>query len=292
VLKLLDRLEKLGVKVDRTDTADTADMPDTTRMNLYLSSLVAAVLQKTEVRREFGSNRNPGLTFGREVPALRVLENGICVDLYPQRRSMVDKQRVTIEAYLENAIKTLEFFAAGGHLEEAKLAYKNGLYGAAVVLSLLALDGFIWRALWGRKDMRLVGPDNKAHPFSSVDFVYQYGRKSRTDFPFPEQFDQMKIRNPDLFKQLRDSDSFLLRQAIKEGIIKPHEVDMVSRLRVLRNFCSHFNPYEKTLEQFQKSIEALGLARLHSFSDLKAVAEVTMKRTEELLTDWRSRVPV
>lgn len=261
-------------------------------MKLYADAITGAVIQKAEIRRVFGSNRTPEFLFGKQVPALLVRQKGICVDVYPQRRSLIDGQRHSIESYLENSIKVLEFSSAEQHLQEAKTALANGLNRAAIIISLLALDGFIWRVLWGKKDARVVGPDGKRHPISSVDFVYRYARKSDSDFPNPNQFKAMKERNRELFKELRDSDGYLLKHALSEGVVKPHEADTVRQLRIIRNFCAHFNPYEKTLAQYHEAVTSLGLDASVTFSKLDELAQLIIRQTEELLSAWKSRVSV
>lgn len=54
-------------------------------------------------------------------------------------------------------------------------------------------------------------------------------------YPNPEQYDNIKKSNEKSFKQLRDSDSFLLKQAVKLGAVKPDEARLVKKLRTMRN---------------------------------------------------------
>lgn len=289
VLRYLQQIQVLGIKVELTDTNAISE-PE--RMNLYSDAITGSVIQKAEIRRVFGSNRYPGTLFGKEVPALLVLEREICTDVYPQRRSLVDGQEQTIESYLENTIKALEFSPSEKYIKNAKDSLDHGLSHAAILYSLLALDGFIWRVLWGKKDSLLIGPDGRRHPFSSIDFVYRYSRKSEADFPYPEQFRSMKERNKGLFRELRDSDGFLLKQAVKEGFVNPHETDRVKKLRIIRNFCAHFNPFEKTLSQYRDAIISLGLDPPTSFSRLDAVAVLIVKHAENLVGSWKSRINI
>jgi hypothetical protein len=274
------------------DLVDTTRISDDERMKLYFDSVVGSVMQKAAIRRIFGSNKNPGLSFGRYTPALQVIQDGFCVDVYPQKRSIVDGQRKAILTYLESSLKTLEFHSPRRYLENARLSYEHQLHRSAVLHCLLALDAFIWRTLWGKKDIDWVGPDGRQYKHSSVDFVYSYSRKSREMYPFPEQFDTVKESNPKLFKKLRDSDSFLLGQAVKIGLVKPDEASIVKRLRTLRNYCSHFNPFEKTLEQFVKDIELLGLRRPTGPEDLKDLAQLSIEKTAKFLESWERRVVV
>jgi hypothetical protein len=289
ILRLLERARQLGIEVE---LVDTTRISDDERMKLYSDSIVGSVMQKAAIRRVFGSNRSPGTSFGRYVPALQVMKAGFCVDVYPQTRSIVDGQRKTILTYLESAVKALEFHSSERYLEYARLSFERKLHRATVLYCLLALDAFIWRTLWGRKDIDWVGPDGRRYRHSSVDFVYSYSRKEREMYPFPEQYDTIKKNNERLFKQLSDSDSLLLRQALKIGVVKPDEAALVKKLRTLRNFCSHFNPFEKTLERFNEDIESLGVQRPTNPEDLEELAQVAIGKTSELLDLWKNRVVV
>jgi hypothetical protein len=289
ILRLLEHAGQLGIEVE---LVDTTRISDDERMKLYFDSIVGSVMQKAAIRRIFGSNKNPGLSFGRYTPALQVIQDGFCIDVYPQKRSIVDGQRKTIPTYLESSLKALEFHSPQRYLEYAKLSCDHKLYRSAVLHCLLALDAFIWRTLWGHKDMDWVGPDGRHYTHSSVDFVYSYSRKSREMYPYPEQFDAIKKRNEKAFKQLRDSDALLLRQAVKIGLVKPLEASLVKKLRTLRNYCSHFNPFEKTLERFNEDVESLGLRRPSRPEDLQELAQLTIMKTSELLKLWENRVVI
>jgi hypothetical protein len=261
-------------------------------MKLYFDSIVGSVIQKAAIRGVFGSNRYPGTSFGKQVPALQVINAGICVDVYPQKRSIVDGQKETIMTYLESSLKALEFHSSRRYLEYAKLSFQHKLHRATVLYCLLALDAFIWSSLWGHKDIDWIGPDGRHYTHSSVDFVYSYSRKTREMYPYPEQYDALKKSNEKLFKQLRDSDSFLLSQAVKGGLVRPDEADLVKKLRTLRNFCSHFNPFEKTLERFNEDVESLGIRRPANAEDLEELAKLAIEKTHELLELWQKRIIV
>jgi len=194
--------------------------------------------------------------------------------------------------YLESSLKALEFHSCRRYLEDAKLSFQDKLHRPTVLYCLLALDAFIWRSLWGRKDVDWIGPDGHHYTHSSVDFVYSYSRKTREMFPYPEQYDILKKSDEKIFRQLSDSDSFLLRQAVKVGIIKPHEADLVKKLRTLRNFCSHFNPFEKTLEKFTEVVESLWVRRPSYAEDLEELAKLAIERASELLELWEKRVMI
>jgi hypothetical protein len=57
-------------------------------------------------------------------------------------------------------------------------------------------------------------------------------------YPYPQQYDSIKKSNEKLLKQLGDSDSLVLRQAVKIGLVKPDEAGLVKRLRTLRRNAS------------------------------------------------------
>jgi hypothetical protein len=95
-----------------------------------------------------------------------------------------------------------------------------------------------------------------------------------------------------MFRELRDSDSFLLRQAVKIGLVKPDEASLVRKLRTLRNFCSHFDPFEKTLESFNDAVESLGIRRPSGGEGLEELAKLAIEKTFELLERWEKRVVV
>jgi len=57
----------------------------------------------------------------------------------------------------------------------------------------------------------------------------------------------------------------------------------------VRDFCSHFNPFEKTLERFGKDVESLGLRKPANAEDLKELAKRSIEKTSELLELWQKR---
>ena len=289
ILRLLQRAKELGLEVE---IIDTNRMSEDNRMKLYFDSVAGSVNQKAAIRGVFGSRRNPGLSFGRSVPALQVMKGSVCVDVYPQKRSIVDGQWKTILTYLESSLKGLEFHSSRRYLEFAELSFQHKLHRATVLYCLLALDAFIWRTLLFRKDIDWIGPDGRRYKHSSVDFVYSYSRKTREMYPIPEQYDAIKKSNEKLFKQLSDSDLLLLRQAVKIGLVKPDEASLVKRLRTLRNFCSHFNPFEKTLERFNEDIESLGIRRPANAEDLEHLPRVAIEKTSQLIELWEKRVSI
>ena len=291
ILAILQELEQLGTDVEIVDTAGFSDNERTTA---YLDATVGAVIKQAAIRQIFGSKRNPGFRFGK-VPALLVYDKShtppICVDIYPQKQSMIDGARRSIESYLDNALKTLEPSAGYRHyIGRARLALQSNLGAAAIIYAVLAIDGLIWRALWGKSDIVWVGVDGRRRKWSSVDFVSQYAFRGPGDFPNPGQFEKLKEKNKRLFKKLRDSDSFLLGQAVRVGLVKDSERDTVEALRSIRNVVAHFSPYEVTLTRYRTSLQKLGITAQSSIGNMEEVAQIVVEKATFLLIVWESRL--
>ena len=294
VKRILDTLKRLQELKANVKIVDTAGYSDEERTHPYFDAITGAVIQRAAIRQVFGSKRMPAFLFGRQVPALLIYDEAytppICVDVYPQRRSIIDGTRRSIESYVDDALKTLELSAAYGHyLDEARLALENRLYRAAVLYAVLAIDGFVWRTLWGQKDITWIGVDDRHHKWSSVDFVYQYALRSRSDFTYPEQFEKLKEKNKSLFRKLKDSDSFLLGQAVKLGIVNDRDRELVRALRTVRNFCAHFNPYEVTVGLYRTALHKLGITDQPSFKEIEQVAKVAVEKATYILRSWTNQ---
>jgi hypothetical protein len=272
-------------------------LDDDERTRPYFDAIVGAVIQKAAIRQVFGSRRTAALVFGRQVPALLVYDTSytppICVDVYPQKQSIVDGTRRSIESYLNDALKTLEPSAGYRlYIGKAKQALQSNQSEAAVLYAVQAIDSFIWRVLWGQNDITWVGIDERRHKWSSVDFVSQYSLKPSRDFPNPEQLEMLEKNNKGLFKKLRDSDSFLLGQAVHLGIAQESEREVVKALRNIRNVCAHFSPYEVTLSRYRKALVKLGITVQPSFRDIEQVAQTVVERASSILTLWESRLNI
>lgn len=98
LLEKLKKAKKLDYKI-----IDTSKMSDTERSSAYANVIGPSVFNKYEVRRVFGTNRNSGVWFGKEQPALLV--QGDIWEIFPHRKNDKD---VTIEKFLENLAKSLE----------------------------------------------------------------------------------------------------------------------------------------------------------------------------------------
>jgi len=102
VLELLERLRRAGVRVKIHDTAGwSGEM----QMEHYLRAVFLSVRGKYGIRRGFGSARNPGWLFGRQVPALIVREANRDVDVYPHR---LGEKRVTILGFLRGLLSDIQ----------------------------------------------------------------------------------------------------------------------------------------------------------------------------------------
>ena len=287
--RYLSRLEEYGIQ---HEVLDIAGMTENEIFSIYLGAIVPSVMKKVGIRRVFGSRRQSAFLFGKQVPALLVYEDDVVVDVYPQIRRWAGRnEELTIEKFLEDLLKLTELSASELHMKEASRALAEGLPRLAILCCMFAIEAFIWRILWGRKDLELIWVDGKRHRISCVDFVYMYARKSKTDFANEEEFEKFKSSNQKLFDKLRTPDDFLVSRVVEIGIITGEESRAVKDLRIVRNFCSHFNPFEATLRRYREAVQRLGLS-IQPF-DKKSeneIASIALAKTKELLSVWRSRV--
>ena len=93
----------------------------------------------------------------------------------------------------------------------------------------------------------------------------------------------MKEKNKSLFRKLKDSDSFLLGQAVKLGIVKDRDRELVRALRTVRNFCAHFNPYEVTVSLYRTALHRLGITDQPSLREIEQVAKATVEKAASIL---------
>lgn len=101
IIELLDKLKK-SKKLDYR-MIDTSKLTDSQRMDAYGKVIGPSVFNKYEVRRVFGTNRQSGIFFGKEQPALLV--EGDIWDIFPHRKN---GKEITIVKFLENLMRTLE----------------------------------------------------------------------------------------------------------------------------------------------------------------------------------------
>ena len=95
--QVLGRLGEAGVEYR---IVDGSELSREEQEELYSRLAVTpSVRKRYRVRRIFGTNTQPGRYFGKEVPALVVLENGRAQDIYPheEERGKV----VTIKDYID-----------------------------------------------------------------------------------------------------------------------------------------------------------------------------------------------
>ncbi len=100
ILALLEKLKK-AKKLDYK-VIDTAEMSDSQRSKAYIDVIGPSVFNKYEIRRVFGTNRQSGVSFGKEQPALYVA--GDIWDVFPHRKN---GKVTTIESFLEHLMKSL-----------------------------------------------------------------------------------------------------------------------------------------------------------------------------------------
>ena len=98
ILRKLHKLSNKGYKIKIIDTAGwTNDM----LFEIYMSVVQLAIRRKFRLRKVFGTAREGGKYFGKEVASLLVYENDQLVDVYPK----IEKGRlITIEDYLKSII--------------------------------------------------------------------------------------------------------------------------------------------------------------------------------------------
>jgi hypothetical protein len=101
IFELLNKLKKKGMEITITDTAS---WNSSMLYETYLKAVTPSVYKRYSIRKVFGTTRESGRYFGRQVPALLVHENDSVIDVYPhdEKRSIV-----TIIEFLEELIAKL-----------------------------------------------------------------------------------------------------------------------------------------------------------------------------------------
>jgi len=101
IFKLLSRIKGKGVQVA---VIDTADWNRNMRYEIYLRCINPSVYKRYRIRNVFGTARESGRYFGRQVPALLVYENDDVIDVYPHD----EKRRIiSIGEFLEQLVEKL-----------------------------------------------------------------------------------------------------------------------------------------------------------------------------------------
>jgi hypothetical protein len=100
IRSVLTKLAKSG-KVE-LKVVETAKMTGAERFAEYARAIVPSIFNKYQVRKVFGTNRQSGIFFGREEPALLV--EGKRNDIYPHIK---DGKTITIEDFLQELTKEL-----------------------------------------------------------------------------------------------------------------------------------------------------------------------------------------
>jgi len=289
VKRYFSRLEEHGILCE---FKDISSKPQNEVYDIYSDAIVPSVMKKVGIRRVFGSKRQSAFLFGKQVPALLVYQDATVDDVYPQIRNWAERQElVTIERHLEDLLKLFELSVTKWYVVEASRALASSMPRYAVMCSMFALEAFVWRVLWGKQDLEVVWTDCKRHMISSVDFVYLYARKSKKHFSNREEFERYRELNKGLFDKLRNADDFLLSRAVAIDVISEAEACLVRDIRTIRNFYSHFNPFEATLRNFRETVQRLGLnIDLSDRQSESDVAKAVVVRTSELLSTWEKRV--
>lgn len=98
-------MEKIKEKGFGCEIIDTSNMSDEEIFRLYEKAWIPSVRKKYKIRTVFGSNRNPGFNFGKDVPALLVYEEekDYPTDVYPH---ISYGKLIEIEEFLKNKIET------------------------------------------------------------------------------------------------------------------------------------------------------------------------------------------
>jgi len=115
---LLEQLEQIGVS---WEAIETSKFSEEELSSLYFEAIRPAIYNKYPVRQVFGSKRNSGFMFGKEVPALVVYESGkdYPSDVYPHGTG---DRIVTIKVFLEDLLKKLERASLRGGRRRANKA--------------------------------------------------------------------------------------------------------------------------------------------------------------------------
>jgi hypothetical protein len=101
IFELLKQLEKRGIECEYVDTNG---LSHSSLQEIYIDAVTPSVRKKYGIRRVFGTRRQSGIFFGKQVPALLVYEahGRYPTDVYPH----VERGRtVTVEEYLRMMLR-------------------------------------------------------------------------------------------------------------------------------------------------------------------------------------------
>lgn len=101
ILSALDRLQKKDIPSTKIDVSK---MSEEQIGHTYIEATIPSVYRKYKIRQVFGSRKNSGWLFGKQVPALLVYddESKYPSDVYPH--DMHDRE-VTIEEFLDSLLE-------------------------------------------------------------------------------------------------------------------------------------------------------------------------------------------
>jgi hypothetical protein len=100
IFSLLKKCEEKGIEYK---IVDTKDMDDSDINGIYINACVPSVFKKYAIRKIFGTNRNSGVFFSKQVPALLVYEDNQIApsDVYPHEKG---KREIEIVDFLKNLL--------------------------------------------------------------------------------------------------------------------------------------------------------------------------------------------
>ncbi len=100
IFDLLGKCKEKGIKYRIIDTKDAGE-PEV--YDVYQTACLPSILKKYAIRKVFGTKRNSGIFFAKEVPALLVYDEYqvLPVDTYPHEKG---KRDVEIVDFLKNLL--------------------------------------------------------------------------------------------------------------------------------------------------------------------------------------------
>jgi len=100
IFDLLGKCEEKGIE---SKIIDTKDIEEPEVYDVYIKACLPSILKKYAIRKVFGTKRNSGVFFAKEVPALLVYDEyqELPVDTYPHEKG---KRDVEIANFLKNLL--------------------------------------------------------------------------------------------------------------------------------------------------------------------------------------------
>lgn len=100
IFSLLRKCEEKGIEYK---IVDTKDMGNSEVNDIYINACMPSVFKKYAIRKIFGTNRNSGVFFAKQVPALLIYEDNQIApsDVYPHEKG---KREIEIVEFLKNLL--------------------------------------------------------------------------------------------------------------------------------------------------------------------------------------------